>query len=594
MCSSHNIGVVANLVHEHGKMHPRCLRKPTGPSPLPIATLLPTALRSENGRREELQVYARGLADGRASANCGQAGVCKGGPSAVVWKCATVSGFSSPVRGFAKVSFRVEQQDEDSLRERLRLRAMAMDHGQSSDFRSFPVQGQCAFSPRINLPAAVSPLCSANCVSSGTQNLNAVCSTPPAGLPTPGGRMSHTPQSGVSDGDGGRQAGDRTPGSDYIINRLLREVEAAAGTVEVPAGTGQPGNINVSPVSDTHAAPQDIPAHGCGRQSVSPVPDRCGSRSRPSNAESAGRTSVDNRGKGHAPRPPAPDRNSERWGEDETTMLCTVRNEVKGVMGEESEVLGRARVKAGFWKLVESRMREKGYNRDHEQCKSKFSQIFDFYRKLKAHERWSGNPSYWDMNSTTRKRYNVDFVIRRSWYDSISSSEGDTDSIRLSNLRDSGPEQERMEDGDGDTAGGSEDAGGGARSGAFSPTLGKRKRAVSNAPENSMRAVCGAMRDHSSAITSSDRQCAKLRCDTTLDVARQQADLQRELLREDIASRERVAAIVGDRMNAGYAIVGDRMNAGYAVLAEAIRSLRSRNRSRDHSHGHAALSSDSK
>ncbi|GBG82423.1 hypothetical protein CBR_g34799 [Chara braunii] len=259
-------------------------------------------------------------------------------------------------------------------------------------------------------------------------------------------------------------------------------------TVDGGAGTGTPGNINVSPVSDTHTAAQDAPSHGSGRRSVSPVPDRCASRSTTSNAQSAGRNAVDSRGKGQAARPPTPQRNTDRWAEDETTWLCKFRNEVKGLMGEDSESMGRARVKAGFWKIVESRMREKGFNRDQEQCKSKFSEIFDFYRKLKAHERRSGNPSYWDMNSTMRKRYNIDFVIRRSWYDSISSSEGDTDSIRLSNLRDSGSEQERMEDGDGETGGGSEDAGGGdagpsggTRSGAFSPTLGKRKRAVSNA-----------------------------------------------------------------------------------------------------------------
>ncbi|GBG83651.1 hypothetical protein CBR_g37453 [Chara braunii] len=338
-----------------------------------------------------------------------------------------------------------------------------MAEGQSSDAIPFPVQGQSTSSPRTDLPgsvsAAVSPVPSPSCVNSGTHSLNVGCSTPPAVLARPGGRTCQTPQSGVSQGIGGQQPDDRTPGSEYILNRLLREVEAGGGTMEGCAGTGAGRNVNVSPVSGTRTAPQDVLSHVCGRQSVSPPPGHGGSQTTPSNAQNAAGTSVDSRGKGAQAQPTAPEKNMERWGEEESTWLCKFRNEVKGLMGEDSESLGRARLKAGFWKVVESRMREKGYNQDHDQCKSKFHQIFDFYRKLKAHERWSGNPSYWDMNSTTRKRYNVDFVIRRSWYDSISSSEGDTDSIRLSNLRDSGSEQERMEDGDGDTGGVSEDGG---------------------------------------------------------------------------------------------------------------------------------------
>ncbi|GBG85694.1 hypothetical protein CBR_g40424 [Chara braunii] len=159
-------------------------------------------------------------------------------------------------------------------------------------------------------------------------------------------------------------------------------------------------------------------------------------------------------------------------------------------------------------------MKEKGFNRDRAQCKNKFNQVIEYYWRLKCHEQWSGLPSYWDMNTTKHKKYNVDLVLHRSWYDIIDSVEKDTDSINLSYLRDSGDDPVRqmntddMADADGETEGVSDEPGGesggasgGSRSIAFHPTLGKRKRAATNAREASVQAVTGAMRDHTTALT---------------------------------------------------------------------------------------------
>ncbi|GBG76038.1 hypothetical protein CBR_g21278 [Chara braunii] len=156
------------------------------------------------------------------------------------------------------------------------------------------------------------------------------------------------------------------------------------------------------------------------------------------------------------------------------------------------------------------------------------------------------------------------------------------DSINLTYLRDGGDNPRRhmdtddMADADGETEGVSDDPGGGSRAASggsrsttFEPTLGKRKRGISNAREASVQAVTSAMRDHTTALTQSDRECAKMRCDTTHDVAKQQAELATQLMQQDVAGRERVATIVGDRVESGY-----------NRLADAILMMGSRRRSR--------------
>ncbi|GBG80384.1 hypothetical protein CBR_g30752 [Chara braunii] len=290
------------------------------------------------------------------------------------------------------------------------------------------------------------------------------------------------------------------------------------------------------------------------------------------------RSSPEGTGRHGNVRPADAAKNSESCGEDETTVLCRARNEAKEVLGDYTDAMGRASAKAGFWKMVADRMWEKGFNRDEDQCKGKFHQVMDFYRRLKIHEKWSGLPSYWDMNQTKRKRYNVDFVLRRSWYDVIDPVEKDTYSISLSQLRDPRAQQEAREEAQEKgnyhttTEGLSEEAGGGSSGGAaggnrgsiFYSTLGKRKRVASNARETSMKAVTGAMRDHTIAVTRSDRECAKMRCDVARELAIQQLEAQRQTVDKDIAARERVASIMGGKVENGY-----------MVLADAIRSLRS-------------------
>ncbi|GBG75647.1 hypothetical protein CBR_g20275 [Chara braunii] len=376
------------------------------------------------------------------------------------------------------------------------------------------------------------------------------------------------------------EAGVRTPESDYV-NVGGEAVSLHTSPSHTPSPLHTPGGVPTatpSPVvreSGTHdTAPRSESSPSPPAAIPSPINGNVSSHTPPS-VSVPSRTRVGGPSRNPRRRLSSGEKSTDRWGETETEWLCRFRNEVKELMGQETEAYGRARLKAGFWKIVEERMRAKGYTRDHEQCKNKFNQILDNYRRLRADEGWSGLPSYWDMNQTRRKKYNVDFVLRRSWYDIIHLVEKDKDSINLTNLMDSGANDERVENGegvndrDGAMEGGSEDNGsgyggspGGSQSTGFESTLGKRKRGAANARESSVQAVTVAMRAHTTALTRSDMECAKMHCQATRDIAKQQVDANRELLQQDIASRERIATIMGDKVESGY-----------YVLADAIRSL---------------------
>ncbi|GBG84160.1 hypothetical protein CBR_g38134 [Chara braunii] len=356
----------------------------------------------------------------------------------------------------------------------------------------------------------------------------------------------------------------RTGSPEYVINRIIRDNEAGVPSVEWPTRTAVEGDAVADPTAAGRSPPPRVPFEGLN--TPSPVAAPSTSQHTPCSVENSAGTSTAQPSKGPPTRPP---------------------NEVKSLLGEETEPLGHARLKTGFWKDVEQRMKGKGFNRNADQCKNKFNTLLDYYRRLKAHEGWSGLPSYWDMNASRQKKYNIDFVLRRAAYDIIHPVEKDKDSINLTNLMESGADEEHLEDSercndvDGETEGGSEDpaTGSGSSPGlgnsrrgphstGFDPVLGKRRRTATNARESSMQAITGAMRDHTTALTRSDRECVKMRCEATRDIARHQAELHREFMQQDIASRERIATITGDRVEKGY-----------LLLADAIRSVRPRRNS---------------
>ncbi|GBG75743.1 hypothetical protein CBR_g20990 [Chara braunii] len=483
------------------------------------------------------------------------------------------------------------------------MRAMAMADGLTPLMDEWPVGGY-ETSPTHNAgsqhgspgPSSVSSL---NTDTMPSQQSGAPTAMSPVGHGSP--RVSTEP---LCDGGLRQQLSPHATSSEYVLNRIIRDIEAGADPTKHVNGGRDGGQVVASQTTPLHTPPPCGSSGGAAAGTPHPVtrdsrshhtPPRCrssggvaagtpypligdGCSHTPPTALQGLGTSTGGPSAGHRPRPCPGEKNTDRWGEAGTEWLCRCRNEVKALMGEETEAYRCARLKAGFWKYVEERMRTKGYNRADNQCKNKFNQILDYYRRLKAHERWYGLPSYWDMNQTRRKKYNVNFVLRRSWYDIIHPMEKDKDSINLANLMDSGADEERLEDGEGanngdgkmdgegeDPAAGSGGSAGGSRPTGFEPMLGKRKRTANNARESGVQAVTVAMRAHTTALTRSDLKIAKMRCEATRDIAKQQTEVHRELLQQDIVSRERIANIMGDKVEKGY-----------FVLVDVIRSLRPR------------------
>ncbi|GBG82199.1 hypothetical protein CBR_g34481 [Chara braunii] len=398
-------------------------------------------------------------------------------------------GLSSPVTPVHKLRIGAGGEDEQILKHRLRMHAMAIP-----DIVEGAVGGCESPGPRTRERGDGGPSPSGG-VSRVSDAVHSQERSAPSHM-SPVGQESHGHSQITTPAGGRTQQGSEVgaPHSPYVLNQIILENELGVHPVD-----HVPYHADGSDAGGVHTLPQHKPPR-CGSFGTagigtpSPATGRSRSRQVPSTADAGAPTPT-----GVSARSGSPSPNNDPWGETETEWLCRFRNEVKDMMGNETETYGRARLKEGFWKIVEQRMRDKGYNRKDDECKNKFNQILDFYRRLKANERWSGYPSYWDMNSARRKRYNVDFVLRRSWYDIIDPAEKDKDSINLTNLLDSGADEERVEDNeeardaDGGEDGGGEDTvpGAGGSTGGlqgigFEPTLGKRKRSSVNVREASV------------------------------------------------------------------------------------------------------------
>ncbi|GBG67782.1 hypothetical protein CBR_g907 [Chara braunii] len=450
----------------------------------------------------------------------------------------------TPVRGFR---IGLGGEDENTLRQRLRQRAMRVADGLPVDLDGGVLAGSDAPAPRPEAVHHASPAAS-GAFSRGGATVSGQRS--PAGSGTTHGHRGDGSLQHMQEdaGDTALPCNEQTTQSYYMLNHLIRDNERSASPVQ-PVHNNDVGANGLG----AQETPQQQTPPSCGRSSgartdtPSPVPSGLQSGAGTTASQSGGGASTP-----PAPGSSSPPPNTKRWGDTETDWLCRFRNEVRTLMGEDTEVYGRARLKAGFWKIVEQRMREKGYNRRDEQCKNKFNPIMEYYRRLKAHE--------------------------KSWYDIIDPGEKDKDSIDLSNLMDSGADEERFEDEDdaadhGSGAGGASGdppAGvGGSTSGSqgagIEPTLGKRKRGYVSARESSVQSVTIAMRAHTVALTRSDKECTVMRIEAMRAIATQQVEARRELVLQEIASRERIA----DRM-------GERVERGYSALVDVIRSLRSR------------------
>ncbi|GBG76385.1 hypothetical protein CBR_g22132 [Chara braunii] len=293
------------------------------------------------------------------------------------------------------------------------------------------------------------------------------------------------------------------------------------------------------------------------------------------------------RGRGKRPHP--------RFGEEETMKLIRCWYEVKATHDDDSEAWGVAKLKQRLWPDVEKLVREASYDRSDEECKNWWHFVLNNYRAVKDHDKWSGKQKYFTMNETERKRWVLDFLMRREWYDFIDQHEKDKDAINMNDITDLGAETENVGVGDGGAdksaeagKGGDDGAGSGtssqpqdnrtntagpsdcARSNAVQGNMAaKRRRGGSNAREVAMGAICGAMRDHTTAQVRSDKE---------------HHAIMREICEKKIAAQERIAKMTCEAMEKDTAardLRAERMatetRAGYSLLADVIKSLADRN-----------------
>ncbi|GBG80377.1 hypothetical protein CBR_g30745 [Chara braunii] len=317
-------------------------------------------------------------------------------------------GVCSPVTPVRMFRIGVGGEDEHSLRQSLRMRAMAMAEGVSTHTVQGAVGGCDSPGPHVTLSGHGSPSPSSD-GSRGSATVQAGEQCAPVAMSPIGQDSRGDSQEATPDGGMTQQGSEEPPwSSQYVLNRIIRQNKRGippADDVNYVADGDAAGAPHPAP---QRTPPRPTPSAAAATATPSPMSTGSGSRQLPSAVEPGAGTFT-----GVPPRSVLPPPNNDRWAETETEWLCRFQNEVKDMMGDDTEPYGRARLKVGFWKIVEQRMREKGYNRKDDQCKNKFNlnQILDHYRKLKAHKGWSGLPSYWDMNQTMRRRYNVDFVL---------------------------------------------------------------------------------------------------------------------------------------------------------------------------------------
>ncbi|GBG70394.1 hypothetical protein CBR_g6522 [Chara braunii] len=190
---------------------------------------------------------------------------------------------------------------------------------------------------------ATSPLTSINCGVEPSRSFNRGSSTPPPVLPRPGVRDKATPQSGSSNV---HSSVHHSPGSDYIINRLVRDIEAGVFPTDGPVGVGGGGSHN--PTAAARLSPRP-PTPGSDNVNVAiPVTGVGGSSNSPTNVAGGGGSSAGERAERGCVRPPDTPKNTNKWGGGGGTVLCQARNEVKTLLGEETEAMGMGRTKAGF------------------------------------------------------------------------------------------------------------------------------------------------------------------------------------------------------------------------------------------------------
>ncbi|GBG76927.1 hypothetical protein CBR_g23141 [Chara braunii] len=333
------------------------------------------------------------------------------------WGCTEPPVLVQPLYGMVVSSV---EGEEDTLRNRLRQRAMAM-HGQLTLEKTMsPLPHVAAFHGQEPSPVSDSRL--------SIQGVH-----PMLGSPTTPTHMSSGGQNGGSahgsfspslgEGDGSSSAMVTSQRQRCMTDKLAQSPNDGTGCEQYQPSAAV--GLSEQTGSGISVAAEDVVADTAGGTSQAAS---C-SDTPPSRGESGG-TSTD------SPLATAAHGRGAGRGQAGRGMKAT--------HGDDSEAWGVARLKQRFWPDMERLMKEAKYDQNDQECKNRWHFVHNNYKAVKDHETWSGEQKYLSMNQADRKRWHLDFLMCREWYDVIDQNEKDNDTICIDYITDPGAETENV------------------------------------------------------------------------------------------------------------------------------------------------------
>ncbi|GBG90431.1 hypothetical protein CBR_g50678 [Chara braunii] len=123
--------------------------------------------------------------------------------------------------------------------------------------------------------------------------------------------------------------------------------------------------------------------------------------------------------------------------DDETLLLLTLRCAYKAAREEDSEAYGIARSGTKLWKEISKNLIAAGFNRTRDMCKNRWKYVYCNYKDIIDNDKRSGRKSYWDMEVETRVQNQLDFIMRRAWFDHIDKFDKRTQAINPEDITES-------------------------------------------------------------------------------------------------------------------------------------------------------------
>ncbi|GBG75969.1 hypothetical protein CBR_g21211 [Chara braunii] len=131
-----------------------------------------------------------------------------------------------------------------------------------------------------------------------------------------------------------------------------------------------------------------------------------------------------------------------KWGEEETIFLMKIRSEQLAEKAKDSERKGAAKSNTKVWDEISALLKREGSNREPEECQRRFNTVGRWFNRVKDNNDRSGLLSYWKMSPSQRVGANLNFNMRRTWYDVLAPYNKHSQTANPTHLVDTGLEEE--------------------------------------------------------------------------------------------------------------------------------------------------------